>query len=254
MAAVAGLLWDARARRPGPLLRGHLLLFDQREAPAYAASTGLRLLVLFVVLELVVGPRAHLLRWLGLDLPRWLRLPLLLALVLLAVRFWAKAGLRDVGFQPWRAWTPTERLYFPQVVLIGNAVFLAVYARQLAPLARESSAWPAAAAILGVELLWGFYQELVYRGILQTELTRRLGTVLGPLLANLAYTFGPLHFYHLTSGRSWTSVAAVLAATFAIGLFFSFVFHRTRNLWLVGTLHGIGNAYMNGAALVAALL
>jgi uncharacterized protein len=254
MAAVAGLFWDSRARRLGPLLRGHLLLFDQRDPPPYLASTGLRLLVLVVMLELVIGPRAHLLGWLGLDLPRWLRVPLLLALALLAVRYWAKASLRDIGFQPWRAWTATEKLYFPQVVLIGNAVFLAVYARQLAPLARESSAWAGAAAILGVELLWGFYQEVVYRGILQTELTRRLGPVWGPLLANLAYTFGPLHFYHLTSARPWTAIAGVLLATFAIGLFFAFVFHRTRNVWLVGTLHGIGNAYMNGAARIAALL
>jgi uncharacterized protein len=254
LAAVARLFWDSRDHRLGPLLRGHLLLFDQREPPAYSARTGLRLLVVFAVLELVVGPRAHLLRWLGLDLPRWLTLPLLLAAAILAVRFWAKARLSDVGFQPWRAWTATEKLYFPQVVLLANAIFLAVYARQLAPLAREPSPWPSAMAIVAPELLWGFYQEVVYRGILQTELTRRFGAVWGPLLANLAYTFGPLHFYHLTSARSPASIAAILAATFAIGLFFAFVFHRTRNVWLVGTFHGIGNAYVNGTARIAALL
>ena len=45
----------------------------------------------------------------------------------------------------------------------------------------------------------------------------------------------------------------ILAATFSIGLFFAFILHRTRNIWLVGVLHGIGNAYMNGAAKIALL-
>ena len=118
----------------------------------------------------------------------------------------------------------------------------------------HSGAWPAAAVIAAVELLWGFYQEVNYRGILQTELTRRLGNVWGPLAANLLYTFGPLHFYHFTSARSLASIAVIFAATFSIGLFFAFIFNRTRNIWLVGVFHGIGNAYTNGAAEIASLL
>ena len=39
-----------------------------------------------------------------------------------------------------------------------------------------------------------------------------------------------------------------------IGLLFAFIFHRTRNLWLVGIFHGIGNVYINGAGHIASLL
>jgi membrane protease YdiL (CAAX protease family) len=45
----------------------------------------------------------------------------------------------------------------------------------------------------------------------------------------------------------------ILAATFSIGLFFAFIFHRTRKIWLIGVFHGIGNAYMNGVAKIALL-
>lgn len=249
-----GLFYDSQARRLGPLLRGHFLLFDKREAPAYSPATGLRLLVIFLVLELAVGPRATLLSWAGLAPARWLRVPLLLAISILATRFWAKASFSDIGFQPWQKWTATEKLYLPQVVLLANAIFITVYSRQLSPLEGHSGVWPAAAAIAAVELLWGFYQEVNYRGILQTELTRRLGNVWGPLAANLLYTFGPLHFYHFTSPRSLASIAVIFAATFGIGLVFAFIFHRTRNIWLVGIFHGIGNAYTNGAAEIASLL
>lgn len=254
MAALGRLFYDSQARRLGPLLRGHLFLFDQRAAPAYSATTGARLLLIVAVLELVIGPRVHLLRWLGVDLPAWLRVPLLLAAALLAVSWWAHARFGDVGLLRWRDWTLTEKLYFPQVVVLANAIFLVVYSSALAPLADHPRVWPVAALIAFGQLLWGFYQEVVYRGILQTELTRRFGSLRGPLLANLAYTFGPLHFYHLTSERSAGQIVGVLAATFAIGLFFTFVFHRTRNVWLVGVFHGIGNAYMNGAMHVTGLM
>lgn len=98
------------------------------------------------------------------------------------------------------------------------------------------------------QLAWGFYQELVYRGALQTELTRRMGGLWGALAANVAFTFGPLHFYHLTEENSPVSKAIMFMAVFAIGAVFAFIFHRTRNLWLVGVLHGIGNAFMNSPA------
>ena len=36
----------------------------------------------------------------------------------------------------------------------------------------------------------------------------------------------------------------MIAAIFAIGLFFGILFHRSGNLWIVAILHGIGNAYI----------
>jgi membrane protease YdiL (CAAX protease family) len=236
-----------------PVLRGHFLLFDQRKPPGYSATAGLRLLVIVAVLELVIGPRAWLLDRLGVQLPPAARLVLLFTLCLVAVRLWAKVRLEDIGFLAWREWTATERWYFAQVVPLAIVIFGAIHAAQLAPLTSRAQLWSLFAAIVVVELAWGFYQELIYRAILQTELTRRWGAVAGVLVANLLFTFGPLHFYHFTSGRPWLAIAAILAATFAIGLFFAFIFHRTRNLWIVGTFHGIGNAFINGAAAAAAL-
>jgi CAAX protease family protein len=253
MGAITGLFYDSQAHRLGPFLRGHFLLYDKREAPSYSPATGIRLLAIFVVLEFVVGPRASLLSWLGFAPPdRRLRIVLLLAVSILAARLWAKASFSDIGFLRWRKWTTTERLYFAQVVLLATAIFLAVNSQRLSLFLGRFGAWTAVTVIV-TELLWGFYQEVNYRGILQTELARRLGHVWGPLLANLVYTVGPLHFYHFTSTRSWASTVAILAATFGIGLVFAFIFHRTRNIWLVGLMHGIGNVFVNGSAHLASL-
>ena len=253
MSGIAKLVYDSRTRRLGPFLRGHILDFDRRDAPTYSSTTGVRLFVIFLVLEFVLGPRIPILTWLGRTPPVWLRVPLLLALSVLAVRLWAKVSFSDIGFLPWRKWTATEKLYFAQVVIVANAIFIAVCSQQLGFLQERPGIWPAVAAIAAVEFLWGFYQEFNYRAILQTELTRRFGGVWGPLAANVVFTFGPLHFYHLTSTSSWPSITMILAATFSIGLFFAFIFRRTRNIWLVGVFHGIGNAYMNGAAKIALL-
>ena len=253
MSEIAKLFYDSRTRRLGPLLRGHILAFERREAPAYPSTTGFRLLVIFLILEFVVGPRIHILSWFGLTLPVWLGVPFLLATSVLAVRLWARVSFSDIGFLPWQKWTATEKLYFAQVVIIANAIFIALYSRQFRLLQERFDLWPAVAAIAAVEFLWGFYQEFNYRGILQTELTSRFGGVWGPLAANVVFTLGPLHFYHLTSSTSWLSTALIVAATFGIGLFFALVFHRTRNIWLVGVFHGIGNVYMNGAAKIALL-
>ena len=190
----------------------------------------------------------HIFTWLDLSPPVSLRVPLLLATSVLTVKLWAKVRFGDIGFVAWRKWTATEKLYFAQVVIVANAVFIALYSGQVGSLWKRHDLWPAVAASAVMGFLWGFYQELNYRGILQTELTRRFGGVWGPLTANVAFTVGPLHFYHLTSTRPWSSTAIVLAAIFTVGLLFAFMYDRTRNLWLVGVFHGIGNAYMNGVA------
>ncbi len=86
-------------------------------------------------------------------------------------------------------------------------------------------------------------------GIDRPLIDRRFGAVAGALVANLAFTFGPLHFYHIASMQSVTSVAIVMAAIFAIGLVFAFIYARTRNIWLVGLLHGVGIIFTTGVGL-----
>lgn len=239
---------EVRSRTLTPFLRGIFLQFDQREPPAYAASAGLRLLVIVIVLELVIGPRTHVLELFDLPQPpAWLRIGTLLLEALVAVRLWANLQLRDVGFLSPLNWTPTEQIYVLQIVAVAGVAFIAMRGAELGLLTGDQAPWIAAAFLIGPQLLWGFYQEVIYRGLLQTELTRRWGGVAGVLLANLAFTFGPLHFYHLMAMRPETMNATIvtLAATFAIGLLFAFIFHRTRNIWLVSLMHGIGNAFTN---------
>ena len=94
-------------------------------------------------------------------------------------------------------------------------------------------------------LFYGFYQEVVYRGMLQSELVRRCGAFVGILAANILYTFGPLHSYYFSSRASLA--LPMFASIFAIGLFFGILFRRSGNLWIVAVIHGIGNAYIVGS-------
>src|SRR5213593_455699 len=97
-----------------PHLRGHVFLFEAKSPPTYDSSAGLRLLLIFLLLEGVIGPRLSLL---GL-----LRVPILLGIALILVRFFGRLRLREVGLYPWRDWSLIEKSYFLQVVLIANTI------------------------------------------------------------------------------------------------------------------------------------
>lgn len=218
-------------------LRGHFLLFDAKPRASYPPGTGLRLFIAFLALEAVIGPRFHLLTWLGLPQPApWIRVAVLLALAVALVKLFARIDLSAIGFIAWREWGVAEKSYFVQVIVIANVVFGLVVRD-----ARFSV--PDWAAVAAVNFLWGFYQELAYRGMLQTELTRRFGATAGVLLANTAYTFGPLHLYHFAGA----SPIAMFAAIFAIGLYFGVLRQRSGNLWMPAVFHGIGTAWILGA-------
>jgi hypothetical protein len=90
-------------------------------------------------------------------------------------------------------------------------------------------------ALTGV--LWGIVQELLYRGWLQTELTRRFGAVAGLLVATAVFAFGPLHLDYLVAptGVRWPGLAAI----FGVGLVFGLVYLRSGNLWIPAVLHGL---------------
>lgn len=221
-------------------LKGHVFLFEAKPAAAYPPRAGLRLLLVVVLLEALIGPRLHVLDWLGVPQPHGaIRMALLLILLLALVRWFARAPFADLGLRPWREWTLVEKSYFVQVVIVANVLFaLLFFARPRPP--AVTSALP---LVLAVNFAWGFYQEMVYRGLLQTELVRRFGAIAGILAANVLFTFGPLHFYHFARPNPWP----MLAAIFAMGLFFAVLFHRSRNLWLPAVFHGIGTAWILAA-------
>jgi membrane protease YdiL (CAAX protease family) len=219
-------------------LRGHLLQFDAPAEPDYSPHIGARLLASAMVLEIA---RLAVISTLGSAVPLWLFMPLLLALAVAAVPLTGMT-FTQIGFRRWREWSPTEHSYFLQVIVIANLVFPFV----LGPALRNRfGAIGTAATIGGVflpYLAYGFYQEIVYRGMVQSQLVRRHGPAAGILGANVLYTFGPLHHYYWTTYQS--QALPMFAAVFAIGLLFGVLYRRSGNLWIVAVMHAIGNAYM----------
>ena len=180
-------------------------------------------------------------RWLYPGIPLWLLLPALLGLALLVVPRIAEVSLSQLGLRPWREWTTTEKSYFLQVVVIANVVFPIVLAARFgnrAPSGIASSLWH----VFLPYLFFGFYQESVYRGMVQLELVRRWGAPTGIILANVQYTFGPLHWQYFGSQASVGG--PMFAAIFAIGMFFGVLYQRSGNLGIVAIFHAIGNAYI----------
>ena len=231
--------------RAGPhgfstLWRGHLFLFDKVQSrPTFGPDVGNSLLWTVVGLEAL----RLVLRFLALPFPPfWLAVPVLLGLALLSVRVIAGLPWSAIGFREWSAWNGTEKSFFIQVLLIANVLFPVIFAAQLRRVFGEPSAIATVWSVFVPYLFFGFYQEVLYRGMLQTEFVRRWGLIIGILVSNLLYTFGPLHYYYFSSRPSFA--VPMFAAIFAMGLVFATIFRRSGNLWIVAVMHGIGNAYI----------
>jgi len=223
-------------------LRGHVLLFDRKPPPAFDALAGVYLLCTVVFLEVMrltlvseIAPLVYL---------RFF-IPLQLAVALLSVLFMPGVSLSQIGFRPWREWSRIEKSYFLQLLVIANVVFPLVFAARLRVVFFQPSVMATVWNVFVPYLFFGFYQEVVYRGMLQSELVRRWGAFLGVLVSNVLYTFGPLHWYYFLSQPS--VAIPMFASIFAIGLFFGLLFRRSGNLWIVAIIHGIGNAYIVGS-------
>jgi len=222
-----------------PHLRGHLLQFDPVSAPELSTGAGVRLVVAALLLEIV---RLAAVEWLRPGIPLGVILPGLLAVAVLAIPVMAGIGLVPLGLRPWRDWTTTERSYFLQVIIIANVIFPLVLAPRLEGRAEAPGlAWTLWHVILPY-LCFGFYQELVYRGALQTASVRSWGATRGILVVNLLYTFGPLHWSYFAAPPSLS--VPMFLAIFVVGLYFGFLYQRSGNLWLPAVFHAIGNAYM----------
>jgi uncharacterized protein len=201
----------------------------------------LRLLLVFTVLEFVVGPRMWILQMFYVSAPpTWLRIPGLLVLALILVRFVARLKLSEIGLSRWNTWPQKQKAALILLFIIANVIFIFVFASRLTAIVHEPGLPTDVWTIFVPYLIWGFYQELVYRGILQTALARLWGAPFGILVSNLLFTFGPLHFSRFLHP---VSALPAFASVFCIGLFFAITFAISKNLWLVGLLHGVGNIY-----------
>ena len=222
-------------------LRAHALLFTRPLAPVYPAAAGNRILLAFVAVAFVVfmplrlalggvGERNLPLAKLGFVLT-------LCAAFFLLQRAFVRLPFADVGLLRLPEWTRLEHLYLFQVAPLAALAFAFVFREHLLGLLQQYGIGGFAVFAVLTGVLWGMAQELLHRGWLQTELTRRFGGTVGLLAANAVFTFGPLHFDHFTdpAGVRWGGLVAV----FAIGLFFGLLYRRSGNLWLPAILHGL---------------
>jgi len=88
-------------------------------------------------------------------------------------------------------------------------------------------------------LIWGIYQEITYRGLLQGVTVSKFGTIPGILIATVIFTFGPLHFSHYPGLIEDPSKAIIFIPIFGIGLAFGIIYHRSGNIWIPAILHGL---------------
>jgi membrane protease YdiL (CAAX protease family) len=232
----------ARGRSLATHLRGHILRFDPRRLEI-TPRAGVRLLAVAVVLEFARLAVVHVLHD---RVPLWVLMAAWLALALWTVPGIAKIRLPEIGLRPWREWTATEKSYCVQVVVIANVVFSALLVQRVASREVPAGVEPILTGVFVPYLFFGFYQELVYRGMLQLELVRRTNAFVGIAAANVLYTFGPLHWNYFAARASFA--VPMFAAIFAIGLFFGVLYRRSGNLWLPAIFHAIGNAYIVSGA------
>jgi membrane protease YdiL (CAAX protease family) len=163
-----------------------------------------------------------------------------LLLVFAVTRYVFPIKLKDIGLRKISQWNEYEIVYLLLMAPLGFILFWYFNRERFATSLYENG-WIIMIMTFIFYLSWGFYQEWIYRGFIQTEFTRRYGPVKAIFFANLIFTFGPLHFNYIYHGNY-----TILAATFAIGLIFGILYHRSYNLWIVGILHGIGNWFMAG--------
>ena len=246
---------DATASRLSPVWRGHLLLFDRPPVPAYSSRQGLELLLGFLFLEGVLRPLLDAsARWWSVAGRDWWALLQLSSLTAMAC--WLVVGLIGVplsqlGLYRWFRWSRTEKLYLIQVVPIAVIVFSFFESSELKALWTRPHLASIGLFVFIPKMIWGFYQEFLYRGVLQTELARRWGFFWGILASNLVFTFGPLHAYHFLIATRHPSHLWIFAGIFAIGLFFALIFQRSGNLWIVAIMHGLGDWFIDGLAQVS---
>lgn len=225
-----------------PHVRGHLLLYDRPAASGLGRETGVRLLL--ITLAMVLAD--ILVQWQNMPMS-WLFASMVARLLLIGVlvRYVARIGWSAVGIKPFGRWSVVERSFLAQMAITVNVLFPLVQGQlQGVPIATVY-----ASVFLGggyvFYFVFGVVQEVVYRGLLQTELTRRWGAAAGVAVANSIYTFGPLHADYYF--REPSVALSLFGATFAVGLLFSLHFHRSRNLWIVALMHGWGLPFLNAA-------
>ncbi len=155
------------------------------------------------------------------------------------MRMYVKGDSRIIGLRYWRDWTSREKVYFLQTVPLILVLFIALFQQHFRQLIGNYGLVGFITFSVLTGLIWGVTQEFIYRGLLQTELVRRIGSIGGIVAANLIYTAGPLHINYFHFGSDTPVQWTMLTTIFGIGLLFGTIYHRSGNLWIPAVFHGL---------------
>lgn len=255
MSILRNIFLDSETSKIRPFWRGQLFLFDKPPTPAYTSLEGTKLLLVFLFLEAIARPLLNVgAQALGIAERNWWSLAQVIILIVLVcwlVPNFTKLHLSQLGLYAWSRWSKTEKFYLLQTLPLAIIIFSIFNFSILKMVWTQPNLREIGVFIFMEKMIWGYYQEIVYRGVLQTELVQRWGTRRGILASNLIFTFGPLHAYHFLLAQGNPSHLWIFAAIFAIGLFFAILFRRSGNLWIIGILHGVGDWFIDGLAQVS---
>lgn len=87
------------------------------------------------------------------------------------------------------------------------------------------------------DLLVGLNEELIYRGVIFTNVTEAKGLKKGIFIS--AFLFSLLHVVNILGGLSFSQVATQLVTTFIAGIFLALNYRNTKNIWLLVVYHGL---------------
>lgn len=218
----------------------------------FKANPNNKLLMISVLMLVCIKPALDfILGYLGLDNNHYVSLIeqiILIAILCISVIKIGNIRLSQIGIDAWKNWDQKNKRIFFIVTPIVLIAFSLLFISNLKTLMNHSELYEIGFVIFLRVFLYGFYQELLYRGILQTELIKRWGFWIGTIISNLIFTFGPEHFHFYTS----TSIG--FAVMFCLGLLFSIIFYRSKNLVSVGIWHGIGSIFIDGFRILFQML
>jgi membrane protease YdiL (CAAX protease family) len=214
----------------------------------FKANPNNKLLMIFILMLALVKPAIDfLVNRLGLGGDHYVSLIeqiLLIIILCISIIMIGEIRLSQIGVVDWKNWDVKNKRIFFIVTPIVLIVFSFLFISNLKVLMNHSGLYVIGSVIFLRYFLYGFYQELLYRGILQTELIKRWGFWIGTIISNLVFTFGPEHFHFYKAN----TIGFVFM--FCLGLLFSIIFYRSKNLVSVGIWHGIGNVFIDGLGIL----
>lgn len=225
-----------------PLLWGSMILyFNKKVRPLYHPDQGKDLLMMALVFEIVRYGISYFKDSSGYSelISTGVIGVVFLGLLFLVIKL-VQVNLKDIGLEKLSCWNRYEIFYFLLITPVWFFLFY-YFNKAIFSVSLNENGWEILLVIFILYMCWGFYQEWIYRGLLQTELTRRYGATTAIILANVIFTFGPLHFDLIYQGKF-----IILGAIFLIGLFFGAIYNRSYNLWIIAILHGIGDWFLIG--------